>query len=169
MKSYLLPTVLLMGLSISFTAMATTVNRAKEDDSFTINRGNIFHISSEQTVSQVKGLKRVAQILVFKGKLVARVDSGAIYLLDEGSRPGKGHWIKLGADAEKIITDGVDLFALTSSRAFWSGREAKDIAVFDGAPGELMWTFTAVPVACGQNQICMSGAVPTSAGRQISF
>ena len=76
MKSYSLAAVLLMGLSISFTASGTTAIRWKEDDSFSINRGNIFYISADQVISQVKGLKHVEEIVIFKGSLVAREDNG---------------------------------------------------------------------------------------------
>ncbi len=170
MNSYLLPAVLLMGLSISFTAQGSIVSRLKQQDSFAINRGKIFHISTlEQSVHQVKGLDDVAQILLFKGSVVAREDDGGVYLLEENYGSGSGQWVRIGADTDNLVTDGNQLFAVGTVRSFWNNRERKEISVFTGAPGDLVWTYTSVPVACGPNQMCTSGAVPTLAGRQLAF
>lgn len=161
-----------MGLSISSTATAKSVARWKENDVFTLQNGKVFHTSPRQPAGdRVRGIDQVEDILVYKGKLIALKSNGEVLLLNEDSEPGEGRWLSVARSTEKIVTDGSDLFALTVTKSFFRAGEQREVRVFKGSPGELIWTLSTiqVPYPCGQ-QICMNTVItPTVAGRQISF
>jgi hypothetical protein len=161
-----------MGLSISSTVAAKSVARWRENDVFTLQNGKIFHASPEHRGgTRVRGIDQVEDILVYKGKLIALKSEGEVLLLNEESEPGEGRWLPLASRTEKIATDGSDLFALVITKPFFWGKETREVRVFKGSPGELIWTLSSiqVPTPCGQNMCINTVVTPTVAGRQISF
>jgi hypothetical protein len=144
----------------------------RKDDGFFVDLGHIFYMTRGKDPQHVRGFSRTTSILLYKNKLIALNEKGHIALLIEEKQLGSGEWYELGHSAIKLLTDGIDLYALTE-RKTWMGLGSleKGVSVYKGEPGDLNIVFVSrVRSVPSTNSVTTQVVlVPEVAGRDITF